>query len=689
VLFGDGAGDFPSQVKYRVGDHPTCVRAADVDADGDLDLLTLNADSDDVSLLRNDGRGRFGPQQRFAAGGVPLHLIFLESPGPHFDVGDVDGDGDLDLALPHEGAWYGVLLLLNDGAGQFTPSPERLVTDAHTHVVGLGDLNNDGKLDVAASASSYLPSYRGLSVFLQTARPAAPRFAPPQHYAFFSDLVNVSGTSIAIGDVTGDGWADIVVTPMQMHYEGVFFFRNRGDGTFGPPAEFSRYPEAEFIPIQAWTWFAALADVNRDGWLDLAAVSGQFTGPTLRVLLNDGAGTLLREQRWPQALHDFCQGVDCYQMLYDLAAGDLDCDGDIDLVAANCNMDSLYQLKVFLNDGAGAFPRIERYSWEPLFDYQANYVALGDLDGDGYLDVVYTDGTFDVSGVLWTMFNRGDGTFGRAVRYPLDGLDPQRAVCADFDRDGDLDVAVWASGVWEGRGVPVDRLLLLFENDGRGGLREVDRVLVTRTPWLSYACMEAGDMNGDGWLDLVFAVPSRHDPALLAVLLNDRAGRLHVASVNTAPSGLNHLRLADWDGDGDLDAFTPSTEFQVPDSGVHVWVWRNDAGRLVKARDLVDPQSRDVMGMAVGDLNGDGRVDLVTTEGSVIAVNLELTGDSWPQYYGVDTLFVGVVIADFDGDGRNDVAAAEGSYGYVAIMLNRACPPAKQSAPPAAITRWR
>lgn len=136
----------PSNLRFAVGSGPGSVAIADFNGDGKLDIVTANEQSGDVSVLLGDGKGGFSPApgSPFPAGHSPNDIA----------VGDFNRDGWLDLAFANHETQH-LTVLLGDGRGRFAPAPHSPVTVAvrpHTHGVATGDFNGDGNLDLVTDS---------------------------------------------------------------------------------------------------------------------------------------------------------------------------------------------------------------------------------------------------------------------------------------------------------------------------------------------------------------------------------------------------------------------------------------------------------------------------------------------------------------------------------------------------------
>jgi len=249
VLKGDGGGGFaplpgspfPSGIPEPPHNHGLAL--ADLDGDGDLDLLFGNQDHGSVAVLLGDGRGGFA-----AAPGSP----FAAGPGPYpFAVGDLDGDGRPDLAVPNVGGDR-VTLLRGDGRGGFAPFAGSPIATPHRPFhMALADLDGSGRLDLVVSHDD---SDR-LSIWLADGEGGL-RAAPVAQIG--------SGTwTVAAADFDGDGAVDLAGGTRESR---VRLLLGRGDGTFvsGPSLETGRGP-----------WFVTAADVDGDGRADLLALGSE------------------------------------------------------------------------------------------------------------------------------------------------------------------------------------------------------------------------------------------------------------------------------------------------------------------------------------------------------------------------------------------------------------------------------
>jgi hypothetical protein len=261
VMLGRGDGSFAaapgSPFKTRDGQHPHThgLVAADVNADGHLDLLTCNNSDNDVSVLLGDGKGAFS-----RATNSPFAVA--KSPYP-FDVGDVNGDGKPDIVTPSSGPGLRDLsVLLGDGKGNFQLSPKspRLADVAPWFVV-ITDLNTDGVQDIATTHNEQ----EGVSVFFGD-KAEAFRAAPG------SPFKTQAAWGIVAADMNGDGSPDLAISGKS----SVTLLLNDGRGAF-------RRSGKSPIPVGKGAWRLCVADFNNDRKLDIATGNVESDDVTMLV----------------------------------------------------------------------------------------------------------------------------------------------------------------------------------------------------------------------------------------------------------------------------------------------------------------------------------------------------------------------------------------------------------------------
>jgi uncharacterized repeat protein (TIGR01451 family) len=342
--------------RYGVGRLPYSVYGADLDQDGDVDLVTVNSYADTISILLNDGQGAFSPAspRDYAVGNGPYAVRGA----------DLDGDGDVDLVTANRSNDT-ISVLLNDRDGHLTPAtPRDYAVGDYPRSVCLADLDGDGDVDaVTANLSG-----DSISVLSNDGDGTFTPFAP-RDYA-----VGDIPFDISCADLDGDGDVDLVTA--NLYSDAVSFLLNNGGGSFVPAS-----PRDYFVgnyPRSVWG-----ADWDGDGDVDLAI--SRSTG-RLVILLNTGAGHFTSTVPGNLAVHDGPRSI---------RSADLDGDGDMDLVTTNSHSDDV---SVLLNAGDGVFtPATPR---DYVTGNGAYSVHVADLDGDADLDLAVADSYDDQVSIL-------------------------------------------------------------------------------------------------------------------------------------------------------------------------------------------------------------------------------------------------------------------------------------------------
>jgi hypothetical protein len=234
---------------YRAGRHPSSVAVADLSGDRKRDLAVAN-ESGTVSVLLNNGRGRFKTRRAYRAGRNPAAVVSA----------DFNGDRKPDLAVANAGG-NSVSILLNEGGGRFGAKHD-FGTGQKPVDVASGDLNGDGRPDLVTANGT-------ISVLINQDDGS---FAQRGDYQLPQDSY---ASSVAISEVNGDGKPDLIVANLPH----VSVFLNTGDGTFGARDDYKSDGDS-----------LAIADMNGDGRPDLVTA----TSFTVSVLLNRGTAASRR-----------------------------------------------------------------------------------------------------------------------------------------------------------------------------------------------------------------------------------------------------------------------------------------------------------------------------------------------------------------------------------------------------------
>jgi len=705
----DGGSNSESSSCYLGTDCTDCgprsrtysIAAADVNGDGDLDVLLGNSDGPSQVLL-NAGGGTFPMSIELPGGSAFTYSIA---------AADVDGDGDLDVLLGNHNSPSRVLL--NAGGGTFPTSIALPGGSAFTYSIAAADVDGDGDVDVL------LGNFNSPSRVLHNAGGGT----------FPTSIALPGGEntfSIAAADVDGDGDLDVLLGGRPNSV-----LLNAGGGTF---------PTSITLPGSANSGSAnsiVAADVDGDG--DLDVLSGDYSSPSvlLNALAADSFPTSIALPNSSSTCTETCTsssdgvcddggsnsessscylGTDCTDCgprstTYSIAAADVDGDGDLDVLLGNYDYGG--PSRVLLNAGDGTFPTSIELPGGSAFTYS---IAAADVDGDGDLDVLLGNSKSPSrvllnagDGVSWTYITLPDGGIctetcesssngicddgwkdggnGWSFSCELPGtdcadcgprsFDTRSIAAADVDGDGDLDVLLGNYGS------SPSRVLL---NAGGGSFMTSMELPGGSARTHSIA---AADVDGDGDLDVLLGnemSPSR-------VLLNAGGGTswtsISLPGVCTetctsssdgvcddghgGPSGLcvwgtdcadcgprifdtHSIAAADVDGDGDLDVLLGNYDYG---STKPSQVLLNAGGGTFPTSITLPGGSARTRSIAAADVDGNGDLDvLLGNEGGPSRVLLNAGGGTFPTSIdlpGGSAYTYSIAAADVDGDGDLDV----------------------------------
>ncbi len=700
VLLNNGDGNYAQPDIYTLPKGSQEIISADFDGDGFVDLVAsntgVNYEGTTVSLLRNNGDGTFAAGQQFACGGGPIGLA----------AADFDDDGDLDLVVANWGPLGDgstVSLLLNNGNATFA-APLTFPAGDAPHRLAAADLNGDGLPDVAVAnggVNDFEPAR--VTLLMNNGAGGFDTVALPP---FFPSLIFFP--TIAVNDIDLDGDADILYSHPLMESNGQFviaLFENDESGNFG---------EVQGIPAGAGAVSLAVADVTGDGWPDI--LGAQLETERWSVLPSTGNGNFGVRQSYvsgeapidvevadvdgdgdldPIVFNrdslEVCVHVNRGDGRFSLPTdypisqfskffdhGDIDRDGDLDIVNA-AGVSGRFE--ILRNNGDGTFPPFEIYvpPGAPLD------VKLRDLNGDGSLDLLWNEAGPPYR--FGTAMNNGAGVFINGVMWsvPTCGYWFAEIDAFDLDNDGDLDVVQI-----ENLGCPNEpfsgRRVFLSENLGNGTFQFRDvtiinidsrsvaggdfnqdgnvDLIVTGQPGsillgngdFTFTLLDAamipginvatGDLNGDEILDLAFAIQRNVEPfkESMAIQLGNGDGTFQPVEIylgSHAPqlAQIFEILLGDPDADGDLDVMC----LNVASNDVSFWANAGDGTFEPLVRYGVGESGQD---MSYADFTGDGIADIATNTHGAPPV---------PKSIKIFEGLIGGQPAPGDGDGDGDV----------------------------------
>jgi hypothetical protein len=600
-----------------ISDSTSAIAFGDVDKDGDLDIVTGNYNNFNRLYLNN------GTQMPF--NGVAGTEIGSETdPTQDIVLGDVDGDGDLDVVVGN----YNTLnkLYLNNGTS--TPFSGATAFDIgldtnDTRSIALGDVDNDGDLDVVAGNRGYNP-FETNKLYLNNGTDTP--FSGVTGVEISTELYPTA--AIALSDIDDDGDLDVVTgSGAGYGYQNRFYVNN---GTSTP---FSNVFGASIICSGGRltsTNDIALVDIDRDGDRDF--IAGE---EIIGLYFNNGTSTPFDEAN--------CSYADIGQdsaWIGGIALGDVDSDGDLDVVAAKGGYQAGYYNKVYLNNGTSSpFQNIigTNIGTEPE---ETLCITLGDVDGDGDLDVAFGN----QSGLTNKLYlgNMPPTVFhGMSETQLSTDLDSTHSVAVgDVNRDGHLDVIAGNSGLNK----------LYLSNGTRSPFYEVIGSAIGVDEDNTYS-IAIGDINRDGSLDLIVGNNSQINKLYLG---NGDGTFLAGTGIGSDTDETHDIEIGDINRDGRLDVIAGNYN-----SPTRLYLNDGDGNPF----DPASSSSIDVgatCDTALGDVDKDGDLDVVLANHG--ANKLYLNNDNGTFAVGtaigsdMDNTRA-IVLADINNDGWLDVVA--------------------------------
>ena len=449
-----------------------------------------------------------------------------------------------------------------------------------------------------------------------------------------------NAASVASADFNSDGHQDLAVVytgnGTSVPNGGVAILLGNGDGTF---------QNAVTYPAGVNSLHAAIGDINGDGKPDIAVAAdglGANNG-SVTILLGNGDGTF-------RAGSTITTGLGRGPVSPILA--DFNGDGKLDLATANEDG----TVSILLGNGDGTFKSPQTLQTGS----DCVYLAAADVNKDGKLDLIVTN--LDVA-LLSVLLGKGDGTFGPPVQYNTTSF-PTGLVVTDFDHDGNLDIVTGSgtAGILTWNNGSGEIAVLLGKGDGTFASNPVYPE-AQRPSWIA-----AGDLNGDGKPDLVTANPGATG---LNVMLNQGKGTFTALTpypMNISHGFPNSVTLADLNGDGKLDAIAANGLDSASPSSGSVSVSLGDG--TFKPPTYIPTGNNSFMAVS-GDLNGDGKPDLVVsnqgnmqaggTDTGNLSILLAGGGGSFQPAVNISagTQPEFIALQDLNGDGKLDLVVLD------------------------------
>ena len=629
------SSSFATKVDFTTGTSPWGINAADIDGDGKPELITTNAGSNTLSIFRNTATsgtitsGSFAAKVDFNTGSSPREAA----------VGDFNGDGKPDVAVVNYTSGTFTSFRNTATSGTITTGSMAAFADVATNTnpiaIAAGDLDGDGKAEILVG------NYGGSSLSVYRNNQS---LQPPLVTAV-STTSAVPGSTITI---TGSNFNTTAANNI------VYF-----GATMATVTSSSATTLAVTLPIGATASRLSVQNTS-------TKLTGHQQYPFLPTFDNSGN----------QSFINFNAGVliTAGSGTYGVATGDIDGDGKADMVVVNNTANTMMLYRNVSSSGTittGSFGTAASFATAG----GSNYVRLADMDGDGKMDVVVANNTANSISVFRNTATSGSlTTSSLAARVDVAiGAAPNDLALADFDMDGKIDIAVTSTN------------LTILKNRSAPGTLSFTSAATLTTGTIPRG-VYAGDLDGDGKPDIAVA---NNGASYINVFLNlTTPGNISASAfatvvaftTGTSPWGVT---AADIDGDGKPDLVVTNAGSST------ISVLRNTAttGALTsgsfaaKVDFTAGTTPRDI---AIGDMNGDGKPDVVitnsgaasfstfrntATSGTITTASLEAKRD-----VTVNATPSGVAVGDIDGDGKQEVLATGTGSSTVYIARNNPLP---------------
>ncbi|MFZ4523968.1 MAG: FG-GAP-like repeat-containing protein [Chlorobium sp.] len=339
IIISPSILSFAPKVDYST-EFPQRVTTADLDGDGDNDIVLINYSA--VSVLLNNGDGTYANKTDYTA------EYYLDA----VTIADLNNDGNADIVVSSS-YYYGfnskISAFFGTGDGTFTAKTDYPLANSSVSISS-ADFNSDGNADLAFTNSL------GISVLLNNGDTT---FSQGTDYP-----AGDSVRAVASADFNSDGKADLVVA----NNSGISVLLNNGDGTFAPKQDYATALAPDFVTV---------ADLDGDGKTDIITISQ--SNKTMKLLLNNGDGTFAQKSEYAMSYAP-----------YSVATADFNGDGKTDIVVTGQDYYANSGggiVSLFLNEGNGAFTLCTNFSIGDVL----SSVTTADINGDGKTDIVVAD----------------------------------------------------------------------------------------------------------------------------------------------------------------------------------------------------------------------------------------------------------------------------------------------------------
>ncbi|WP_020568524.1 T9SS type A sorting domain-containing protein [Neolewinella persica] len=482
------------------------VAFADIDNDGDQDLLIAGANGSDerITKLYTNLGGSFTE-----VAGTPFDGVIWSS----IAFADVDNDGDQDVLITGLNNVSGerIAKLYTNAEGSFTKVMDTPFEGVWLSSVAFSDVDSDGDEDVLITGWNGLDE-RIAKLYTNTEGSFMAAAGTP--------FDGVTSGSVTFADVDDDGDKDVLITGVNGSDERIAKLYTNVDGNF---------TEVVDTPFDGVMWSSvAFSDVDDDGDNDVLITGYKEAFDIIAKLYINTEG------RFTEAVGTPFEGVGYSSVAF----SDVDGDGDSDVLITGRNISSEPITKLYAND-RGSFTEVASTPFEGV---ESGSVAFADVDGDGDQDVLIT-GKNSSDEPVAKLYTNAEGRFTEVTGTPFDGVAYGSVAFSDVDGDGDQDLLVTGN---KGSFAPITKLYTNIE----GGFTEVAD---TPLEGVFLSSVAFSDVDGDGDNDVLITGLSVSSERITKLYTNVGGNFTELAGTPFDGLVASSVAFSDIDGDGDND----------------------------------------------------------------------------------------------------------------------------------------
>ena len=559
VAFGNGQGEFSSPVAVPNSGATSSFEVVDIDRNGTSDIVATITNANTVAVMFGLPDGTFTTPALYPLGGSDsVNLIA---------TGDIDGDGDLDIASANNAFGLSesfLVVLLNDGDNTFTVQPRQVGPTVGQSRMMIRDANIDGIADIIVNGGSRIAIALGDNTGnFQNRRDF------PGH---------VGQGTMYYEDFTGDGVSDIA---FSTGVPAFVVFDNDGNGGFGV--------EQLELNTNHFPTGAAVADFNEDGFPDIVWAKDT---PDLEVGFGDGNGGIKSQIKLVTSATPRT-----------VLADDVNNDGNIDIFIVEASSSSQTAGATFAyGDGKGSFgPFI---GGATVGRIAARRPFLADLNGDGFKDLL----TIDSNNTRITIHQNPGNTGSFIYRGVLStGTTVGAMTAGDFDQDGNADIAIlsFAAHIFLGNSN------WAWDSIGAFPAGQANNNI------------HATDLTGDGIIDLVATAESTGPspaPGMAAILIGLGKGGFSAPRQYLLGRGSSWIASGDLDADGNVDLAISNSGYSVATDTRASILYGDGAGNFPRhqfSTGALTPRE-----IFIADFDSDSRPDVAVLDYNYATMNL-------------------------------------------------------------------